>query len=205
MAWYSKYTMTQIEQAIENALSGGAPSASLIHQASVTLNDAQIKAIPSRIQVVGNPAADVFLSLVSGSMIVSAFAAGYTAGSLQEPIMMWGDGTIAAWYFGQDGILLAGAHAEREQAPMIPISALSFAGSGGLTNRNVARTNSFDSLVGQGFQLRDDNNDGGADYTGGDSANTVILACIFLAQNASTGAYLTTVESGWDEDTRTFS
>ncbi len=186
--YWNKFTPTQIDQAIENALalSPGPAAASLIHQASVTLTNDDIVGLGSAgFVVTGNPAVTQAI-LVTDFISRFVFAADYTTAAN-------GFGLGTALY-GQLFVILFGLPA----AVQTPYSALGVADWSGF----ASGLDLLGGLYGQGVVLFQP---GLEAITDGDPANTWTLCISFKVFSATLGRYQTTAESGWDADTRTFS
>lgn len=179
--------------------SGGA---SIIHQASRTLNNDEIKALPSnpRPTIVGAPSATRIV-IPAGGYWESDFTAGaYLSAN-------------ASWQF-----LLGGVEVSNPvNASPVLNSAIARNGSigipfmsiGGGDFTGIILSGAFggvapNALAGQPLDFGDDY-DGVSDYTNGHASNTLIVCAMFLVWDMSLKRFLTTDESGWNESTRTFS
>lgn len=186
-------------------------SASLIHQASRTLTNAQIKALPTtRIAIV--PATELLeyqtppTRLILPVSAVGIKSAGVAYGNYDAATQF-----LLAW--GSDFSTTVGAAIEMVAAqtagfPDPPFGSFSEFALGSTDAWQITFVIAPAPFGGGGYQ---DNglylamyNAGGA-LTLGDAANTLDICCAFHVYDVPLKKYLTTVESGWDQASRTFS
>jgi len=207
MTWYSKYTMTQIDEAIANGLRG---SASLIHQASVTLDDDAIQAWPTTpVEIV--PPTEILEyvglvtklpRLVSMTVIGTGWTTPYVGVNGSAVMGIYLGGPTAADFF------------DRVSMNIQASDLLTNNGYSGFWVELLARFETADTAF-RYFDLFENLNDNGLyfaldnlgdpDLTGGDPSQTIKVNLRFEVYDLALNRCLTTVESGWDEDTRTFS
>ena len=213
MSWWNKYSEGQVTQAIGNALSGGA---SLIHQASVTLDHADILSAPSvypmlvaptetpNYAVTGPTQMPVPLMVNFGPLLRTGepYVGVGVAGGEPHAVLVWGaDFSIVAAAASKDGDAdLAGAVIRTAlEVASASVSTARYWWRGGILDVDVYRRGDFLDN-GLYFALVND----AATLTGGDPGDTWRISCAFMFWDQTENRYLTTVESGWDEDTRTF-
>jgi hypothetical protein len=175
-----------------------AGAASLIHQASVTLTDAQIKSLfPNDnvpVTIVPGPGADRLLVFAGGFISLDVTAGGYLSDDdlslVRLRICTNADDSLSlAW---RANILYAGV----QRISLLP----DFFESSGRFNASP-----YSIAANYSMRLQIDPTDTASNpLTAGHVDNTMIVVCDFRVLDVTTGRYLTTAESGWDEDTRTF-
>ncbi len=182
--WWNLFTNAQIETALSNALNGGTPSASLIHQASITLDHSDL------------------LGWLSGAPILLTGSPGLDRGLL--PISVFSHCSLATDYDQVDpnfriGTVGYGPYftflGQLPLAAQTPYTAITVNDSGFQTTRDI------DSIINEGLALLS----AASSITGGNAADSVVVCCEFRVFDRVLGRFLTTDESGWDADTRTFS
>lgn len=195
------YSRSQMDQAIANALEGGAPSASLIHQAHITLNNDEIIHLPTFAPtIIPAPGANRLIALTNadGFLYLTAPYSNITA--LYSAIT-FDFGQFNGFYLSgpidANSFLVAGEPIRR--AVMLPDQQIVAAA----TTQYADVLGSVADMIDAPFTLMADQADG--DYMDGDPANTLDLSVTFQVYDFTLKRYLTTTESGWHEDTRTFS
>lgn len=175
---------------------GGSPggaSPSLIHQATVTLTDAQIKALPTTpVDLTGTPGATRVLAYQFGTAHLNASAGSYSGVGTVDPnlaMLQMRVGNLFASVYGDWSWIL-----EEGFDGLVMMPALSESG---------LRTE-FANLP---FVLYGPNGvtEGLGNFGGGHADNTLRVSVAFMVFDLSTGLFLSTDDSGWDQDTRTFS
>ncbi len=188
--WWNKFTNAQIETGIENALAGGS---SLIHQASVTLNDGQIQQWPiTAVELVpGLTGADLFLQ--TAVLIKEGSAYGNINGGSPPANASIGDddGDLKSTFCSLQSLLAGGQH----KAQLIANTKYN-----SFLDQDVNQV--FATTAGRPLLILADNN-GDGPFT--DGPGTVMVILLFSVLDIAGGRFLTTDESGWDEDMRTFS
>lgn len=196
MAWWTKYTNEQIDQAIANALGmSGGSAASLIHQASVTLTNAQINSLVGT-SALTNP---VIVPGLSGC--VCEFDVGRVA-PLNGMAYSNVDGAFA-FYVGlaranADAFNLAG-----DTYQLLGNGDPGFLHFGAQVHYDGYRTIRPDDIVGESLWFRLYGQS--VPLADGDAGNTLPVNVRFFVFHFAQNRYLTTAESGWNETTRTFS
>lgn len=191
----------------EPSAGGAVSESSLVHQASVTLTDDQIKALPSVpvavvapteiLNYAGNPT-QFFLPVSGAAFLTKPNNNGY--GNVDAPNL------ILAW--GSDWSTSIGLAAEWQEigtaAPILgPITgAFSDALDWLLTFIMGPSTFGDGSIQDNGIFVLIFNDFG--DLLGGDPDNTLKVSLGFLVFDVALGRHLTVAESGWNETTRLF-
>lgn len=190
MSWWNEFSEGEIVQAIRNSLDGGS-SASLIHQASRTLTNAEIIAWqdpnPGYFVIVPSPGAQRCARFLEADVLVHRVSTVYTNASANSNI-----------YFTEYGGIAASLDPNMQSTwntlgPFDRIIALS-----GLDREDI-----IDLTAAANKPIRLDQTNSG-NLEGGNAGDSLTACCTFLVFDVSTGRYLTTAESGWNETTRTF-
>jgi len=184
MSWFNKYTLSQVEEAISNALSGGA---SVVHQASVILNNDQIVALGAN--VIGAPAANRVITDVWSDVIVDVTAGAYTNVDTGDMYLEYESSGRAASASTSNAVLEDNSAVNLLQWAPAQLAPDSW--------------NVLSDYAAQGVGLEIPSNLG--PLHDGHAANSIAIAATFLVRDRTTGRYLTINQSGWDETTRTFS
>jgi hypothetical protein len=168
------------------AAANGSGGASLLHQATVTLTNAQIKAIPvDQFLVIAAPGANKVLLPAGGSIIANCVAGAYVAEESDICLALaYDEGPLASDYAGTATFLTqAFLRLARFVCPTFE------AGTGDQLNHFVALQQELVDLTNVAIHLRDDDNDGGDPYSGGDAANTMIVSVAYYLLNTTTGLF----------------
>lgn len=185
MSWWSKYSLSQMEEMMDflfQQSQGGGSSASLIHQASVTLTHGQLTT-PNTYEFVGAKPGCVVLPTV-GTVLTHIVTAYTFGGTDADPIIIDGFGNL---------VFLFDAEIFKNIGDYLAWAPMAF-----VTGTESSDWDTLDSLQGQALVI----DNGGK--SGGHADNTAKFGAEFRVYDPSTGLFLTTTESGWDEDTRTF-
>lgn len=196
MSWYNDYTEAEVGQAIANALAGGG-GASLIHQASRTLTNAEFLAASNTSpELAGAPGASKWITNITGQLMIDA-ASPYVWDAGAAVFFGWGAAlddataglTNTSLPFIFDGSAI-------QSALLVP----PFAIIGG--NPEAA---SFAAPLSENQPLTCTLFNNSVPITGGDPSDKITLSALFYVFDRTQGKFLTTVESHWNETTRTFS
>jgi hypothetical protein len=172
-------------------------SASLIHQTSALLTDEAIRKLPTTVvELVPAQTGRIAIPVFS-HLRIDHSAADYLGvdvgatlqigiGSTRGPGAMW---ALASTML-QDGTV---------REAFLPVNPWQHTAAGTL---DVARGVSGPSDENALGLFADNTN---VDFTGGDAANSGVVAVAFMVLDVTTFKYLTTVETGWNETTRLFS
>ncbi len=183
------------------ASAGG--SASLIHQASVTLTNTQIIHLPTINQdLIPAPGLGRSLTPFHGVLYSDHTTAGYgtfDAGGAYLAFYIDGVQRLNIVLASNGGVLSGGG---------IDVAFLStFVGvdsAGGPANAAGSIEGARDSTSCENAALQIGAYNAGVDFSGGNIANALTVAVQFYVFDSSTLDFLTTTESGWNETTRTF-
>lgn len=174
----------------------------MIHQASLLLTDADIQGLPGAPQqLAGNPGANRQIVPVFVTWIASIVDA-YTG---------FADGDALVLSLG--GLSTIMPVEDTSDTALALTSLLGVPGDGSVTiggdgyysviysqfnSRNRFADTSFvdTPLMINGFS--------GAGFVGGNPSNTLRSICVFCVLDRTTGLFLTTAQSGWNQTTRTF-
>ena len=157
------------------------PQSELLHQATVELTDAQIKALPTtRIEVVPAPGSDKVL-VFDSAVLISSIVAHYTnmqsmdtdtAGTLSITASDGDDMIVSA--LARSGWVLLSSRLAFLPAQMDP------------TPNTAWLLGTLDSSGNKGFYLQAYNS---GDFTGGDPANLLRVSITYRILNTTTGVY----------------
>ena len=152
---------------------------SIVHQATVTLTDAQIKALPTTpVVIIPAPGANRFIVLVQAIAIIDTLAGLYTNVSADVYVQLLlspGDQDFAVSN-PSDASATAGLLGTTRAA--IFLTPFSYAGTGGQSGLIISNYGAESSVVNQSLAIAMTNDDG--DLTGGNVANTLTVAVSYL-------------------------
>lgn len=192
-------TATGVNQlpAWEEAVAGGG-GASILHQVTVTLTNAQIKALPTTaITIAGAPGANRITWPVTGLGVLDTSAGAYAA-----------DGD-ASWVLFTEGNYISApvtvvAELQAAQVSIVQFQPAYIMGGGGFVGIPTGDRYDGPSITNKALQIKDDWM-GVADYINGHASNTLTICVEFRVYDTVEKTFLTSTESGWNEATRTFS
>jgi len=166
----------------------GSAAISAIHQATVTLTNTQIKALPSTaVDLVAAQGANTVIVPVVVSFVLDVSAGAYIADVGSSWILMDAAGDYLSSPLGMRLRL----QATTLQFGVFPPSGFLDAavpdfGAQVVVGSDVSFTGAFTNLA---LQIKDDWN-GVANYAGGHASNTLKVSTVYLVLNTSTGAYI---------------
>lgn len=173
---------------------------SLVHQASVTLIDAQIKALPTTYPTIAGAPGATRLLLPSAGILFPTFSATYTNIGQFSP--QQGTGLILVAY----GDWLEEALGYLSAAWILNSARIAYMSqwmdeNSFLSDASVSAASDPSSILDQPLKLIAGNV---SDFTGGNANNRLAICVDFRVYDTLTNKFLTQAESGWRESTRTF-
>lgn len=210
MGWWTKYTNEQVETAIANGLGGSA--ASLIHRATVTLADSDIKPLQGAtpFALAGTPGANRMIQYQSG------FACAHIVTPYNNVSQVTEDGDVCGirWAVSDEEVSVHVTNWELFDnavgdmvAPLPPYSyALVDDNGANLTpgHKFNAHVDADAWGINEGLEFFVAVSGAPVNFAGGSASNTLQLGFIFFVVDIVAGQYLTTTQSGWNETTRMF-
>ena len=202
--WYHKYSMQQIDDALAWVLEqmDGGTSASLLHQTSLRITDDQIKTLPTAaVDLTAAPGINR-LVIPSRAVVVTDFAsAAYIAAAGASWEIDLGDPATSGLMML--GVALMQGPLQSTDSWYVQLPQGDGVGTGDFLGLILGSGAPVAGLVNQALQLRDFY-DGVSNYTGGDPNNTALVNVQFTVLDVTLDRLLTTAESGWDPNTRSF-
>ena len=187
------WELRAIRNLIANPVSPGA--ASIVHQATVLLTDAQIKALPTTpFEIVAAPGANWAFVPIAAALVIDTTAGAYATIDANASITVIGNITNLSSIVESDGQVTAFLTGGERMA---------FLGQmygGGVYGQ--APVDSWSTYSDRALQLYAAS--GGTNFTDGNAANTLRVSVEFRVFDVTTGRFLTTDESGWNDETGLF-
>lgn len=190
--WWNLFTNAQIETALSNALNGGTPAASLIHQASVTLIDTEIRNLHQLYVIAPTPGEFRAITATFGELLLN-WAADFTSVDAGAQVLLGASSELVNLDEAEGGVSGLIASGNTKIARLVPII------DGGSFSAQPTTPGGILNLPLYLFAIN-----GGHAFADG-NGSTLVCGVTFKVWDSLTGRYLTTDESGWDADTRTFS
>lgn len=160
----------------------------LFRQAVVTLNNTQIKALPSQaITVVAAPASGFANVPIACSAVLNTVAGAYAADTGSSWLLQWHGG----FYIGSPLIIevcLELAQISFKQMPCAPLYEEAVAAFSTVTPGSSAGTTTANAS-GLAIEIKDDWNSV-TNYTLGHADNTLLITTLYVTVNLTTGAYV---------------
>ena len=169
----------------------------LIHQTTVTLNNNDfIAAANGSVELAGAPGLNKRITNVTGVIDANAVVGPYTFDASASIALGCTNSLTTAAYADSLQFLFGG---DGEVANSILTPGHDYIDGG------VIKANYWDASQNDNLPLNMLFFNNSAPLTGGDAANVTIVAALFYVFDRSTGLFLTTQESGWNQTTRSFS
>lgn len=158
-----------------------------IHQYVATLNNTQIKALPTTaISLVSAPGANKVIIPVNAGIITNFSAGAYVAAAGSSWLLQWAGGVYASSPQNIQSTLQAAA-TSLVTLPGLPYQydAANFGAGTVIGNGQIGVAS---TVTNKDLQIKDDWN-GVSDYTGGNAANTMNVSLVYLILNILTGQF----------------